>query len=69
LDAKIKGPITKTRTKLINYKNTAQLALSLLQNEEGVPLDSIISLCNPNNNYPACKGEEEFVQRQAQQKN
>ncbi len=54
------GPITRAQAKLIKYKDTAQLALMLLQDEK--PSININSLCDPSEHCAECEGKEEYFQ-------
>ncbi len=60
-DSSSDKPLTHARAKLINYKNAAQLALLML-NEEGGSSDSdtIDSMCNGP--CPGCDAESEYFQ-------
>jgi hypothetical protein len=55
-------PLTRARAKLINYKNTAKLALSMLNEESGefsvILIENIDSLCDKQS--VACDAEEEY---------
>jgi hypothetical protein len=54
------GPITRTSTKLIEYKNAAQLALSILKNEEEAE-NEINAMCDiPFDQCPICNAEKDY---------
>jgi hypothetical protein len=53
-------PFTRAQAKLIKYKDTAQLALLLL-NEE---MPNMNSLCEPSDHCAECESEETYFENQ-----
>ncbi len=61
-------PLTHARAKLINYKNAAQLALLMLNEEGGTSeSESIDSMCNGP--CPGCDTENEYIKLNPPQRN
>ncbi len=55
------GPITIAQAKLIKHKDTAQLALALLQDEK--LLINIHSLCDPIEHCAECENEDSYFKQ------
>jgi hypothetical protein len=54
------GPITRAQGKSIKYKDSVQLALSLLKSK----MDNIDSLCDPNKHCAECESEDTYFKNQ-----
>ncbi len=55
--AHTKGPITRVQSKLMKYKDTMQLALSLLKSETD-------SLCDSSDHCAECESEQNYFKNQ-----